>query len=221
MNRRVEVIKIELAKRNIEGMIINNPKNVSFIIGFDVEGTFLICQNANYLIIDQKYLEEVNSKILIDDEITILEQETLTENDYLEFFNGCLFFQKLISDRIILDNSLNFQDVFNFIWMLFRLICKKVYIFLRLINIKGDIMANLDKATEEKILEIVEKYQKEDTKLLNYLITDDVITFFSPLANGNAITAEDLQKVANILDGSFEGMEIVNQEYRFKFKCGL
>ncbi|WP_406535899.1 hypothetical protein [Methanobrevibacter sp.] len=82
-------------------------------------------------------------------------------------------------------------------------------------------MVNLDKATEEKILEIVEKYQKEDTKLLNYLITDDVITFFSPLANGNAITAEDLQKVANILDGSFEGMEIVNQEYRFKFKCGL
>ena len=92
---------------------------------------------------------------------------------------------------------------------------------LRLINIKGDIMTNLDKATEEKILEIVEKYQKEDTKLLNYLITDDEITFFSPLANGNAITAEDLQKVADILDGSFEGMEIVNQEYRFKFKCGL
>ncbi len=82
-------------------------------------------------------------------------------------------------------------------------------------------MANLDKATEEKILEIVEKYQKEDTKLLNYLITDDEITFFSPLANGNAITAEVLQKVADILDGSFEGMEIVNQEYRFKFKCGL
>ena len=28
-------------------------------------------------------------------------------------------------------------------------------------------------------------------------------------------------KVADILNGSFEGMEIVNQEYRFKFKCGL
>ena len=82
-------------------------------------------------------------------------------------------------------------------------------------------MANLDKATEEKILEIVEKYQKEDTKLLNYLITDDEITFFSPLANGNAITAEDLQKVADVLKGSFEGMEIVNQEYRFKFKMGI
>ena len=82
-------------------------------------------------------------------------------------------------------------------------------------------MANLDKAIEEEILAIVEKYQKEGTKLLNYLITDDEITFFSPVANGSQITAEDLQKVADILKGSFEGMEIVNHEYRFKFKCGL
>ena len=82
-------------------------------------------------------------------------------------------------------------------------------------------MVNLDKSVEEEILAIVEKYQKEDTKLLNYLITDDEITFFSPVANGSQITVEDLQKVANILKGSFERMEIVNQEYRFKFKCGL
>ena len=82
-------------------------------------------------------------------------------------------------------------------------------------------MAKLDKDVEEEILAIVEKYQKENTKLLNYLITDDVITFFSPVANGSQITAEDLQKVADILKGSFIGMEIVNQEYRFKFKCGL
>ncbi len=86
---------------------------------------------------------------------------------------------------------------------------------------KGDIMTDLDKKTEEEILAIVEKYQKENTKLLNYLITDDEITFFSPIANGSEITASDLQKVADILNGSFEGMEIVNQEYRFKFKCGL
>lgn len=86
---------------------------------------------------------------------------------------------------------------------------------------KGDIMTNLDKSVEEEILAIVEKYQKDDTKLLNYLITDDEITFFSPLANGKAITAEDLQNVADILKGSFIGMEIVNQEYRFKFKMGL
>ena len=82
-------------------------------------------------------------------------------------------------------------------------------------------MTNLDKSVEEEILAIVEKYQKENTKLLNYLITDDVITFFSPIANGSEITANDLQKVADILKGSFIGMEIVNQEYRFKFKMGI
>ena len=82
-------------------------------------------------------------------------------------------------------------------------------------------MTNLDKETEEKILAIVEKYQKENTKLLNYLITDDEITFFSPIANGSEITASDLQKVADILGGSFKGMEIVNQEYRFKFEMGI
>ena len=82
-------------------------------------------------------------------------------------------------------------------------------------------MTNLDKDIEEEILAIVEKYQKENTKLLNYLITDDVITFFSPLGNGKIITAKDLKKVAYILKGSFIGMEIVNQEYRFKFKIGL
>lgn len=59
-------------------------------------------------------------------------------------------------------------------------------------------MAKLDEKIEEEILAIVEKYQKENNKLLNYLITDDEITFFSPIANGSQITAEDLQKVADI-----------------------
>ena len=79
----------------------------------------------------------------------------------------------------------------------------------------------MDKNIEEEILAIVEKYQKENTKLLNYLITDNEITFFSPIGNGSEITASDLQKVADILKGSFIGMEIVNQEYRFRFKIGL
>ena len=78
-------------------------------------------------------------------------------------------------------------------------------------------MTDLDKNVENQIKEIVEKYQKEGNKLLNYLITDDKITFFSTINNGKEITAEDLQKVAEVLNGTFDGFEIVNQEYRFKF----
>ena len=78
-------------------------------------------------------------------------------------------------------------------------------------------MVDLDKNIEDQIKEIVEKYQKEGNKLLNYLITDDKITFFSTINNGKQITAEDLQKVAEVLNGTFDGFEIVNQEYRFNF----
>lgn len=78
-------------------------------------------------------------------------------------------------------------------------------------------MVNLDKNVEDQIKEIVEKYQKEGNKLLNYLITDDKITFFSTINNGKEITADDLQKVAEVLNGTFDGFEIVNQEYRFNF----
>ena len=82
-------------------------------------------------------------------------------------------------------------------------------------------MTELDKNVENQIAEIVEKYQKDDNKLLNYLITDDKITFFSTINNGKEITAEDLQKVAEVLNGTFDGFEIVNQEYRFKFTMGI
>ena len=65
-------------------------------------------------------------------------------------------------------------------------------------------MTDLDKNVENQIKEIVEKYQKEGNKLLNYLITDDKITFFSTINNGKQITAEDLQKVAEVLNGTNE-----------------
>ena len=87
--------------------------------------------------------------------------------------------------------------------------------------IQGDIMAELDKKIEDQILSIVGKYQKEENQNLNYLITGDEITFFSSISNGKEITVEDLQVIADILEGSFEGLELVNQEYRFKFKLGL
>ena len=82
-------------------------------------------------------------------------------------------------------------------------------------------MDKLDEKTEKDILAIVGKYQKEENQNLNYTIVGDVITFFSPISNGKEITVDDLRIIAHILEGSFTGMEIVNQEYRFKFQMGL
>ena len=82
-------------------------------------------------------------------------------------------------------------------------------------------MTNLDKDKEAQILEIVKKYRKEENYQLNYLITDDnVINIFSSINIGKTVTAEDLAKIAEILNGEFIGFKIVNQEYRFSFKMG-
>ena len=82
-------------------------------------------------------------------------------------------------------------------------------------------MVNLDKDIEEKIEEIIGKYQKRETKLLNYLIVDDEITFFLPLSDDENISPEDLAEISDLVKGEYIKTESVNQEYRIKFKYGL
>ena len=82
-------------------------------------------------------------------------------------------------------------------------------------------MANLEKNIEKEIEEIIGKYQKRETKLLNYLIVDDEITFFLPLSDDNNISKEDINQIAEIVKGEYITTESVNQEYRIKFKYGL
>lgn len=82
-------------------------------------------------------------------------------------------------------------------------------------------MANLDKDIESKIEEIIGKYQKRETKLLNYLIVDDEITFFLPLSDDEKISAEDLGKISELINGEYIQTDSINQEYRIRFKYGL
>ena len=82
-------------------------------------------------------------------------------------------------------------------------------------------MANLDKNIESEIEEIIGKYQKRETKLLNYLIVDDEITFFLPLSDDENIYDDDLAKISELVKGEYIQTESVNQEYRIKFKYGL
>lgn len=82
-------------------------------------------------------------------------------------------------------------------------------------------MADLEKTIENEIEEIIGKYQKRESKLLNYLIVDDEITFFLPLSDDNNISEEDIQKISDIVKGEYVSTESINQEYRIKFKYGL
>lgn len=82
-------------------------------------------------------------------------------------------------------------------------------------------MANLDKDLESKIENIIGKYQKRETKHLNYLIVDDEITFFLPLSDDENISQDDLDEISKLVNGEYLRTESINQEYRIKFKYGL
>ena len=82
-------------------------------------------------------------------------------------------------------------------------------------------MANLDKDLESKIENIIGKYQKRETKHLNYLIVDDEITFFLPLSDDENISQDDLDKISKLVNGEYLRTESINQEYRIKIKYGL
>ncbi len=78
-------------------------------------------------------------------------------------------------------------------------------------------MADLEKNIEEKLTEVFKAdLEKEDFEL-NYLITDDVITFFFGIAEGKELSLDAIEKISSIIDGRYEGSNIVNQEYRYKF----
>ena len=78
-------------------------------------------------------------------------------------------------------------------------------------------MAELDQKVTEKILEIVKPFHEQEDYELNYIITDDIITFFASINEAEQISDEIIEKIASILDASFVGSELVNQEYRYKF----
>ena len=65
-------------------------------------------------------------------------------------------------------------------------------------------MTDLDKEIEEKIYDILKKYHKDEDYNLNYLITDDIVTFFLSINEGNLVTMEDLYKISGILNAKIE-----------------
>ena len=78
-------------------------------------------------------------------------------------------------------------------------------------------MAELEKNIKEKLVEVFKEELDKDNFELNYLITDDVITFFVGISEGKELSLDAIEKIQSIIDGRFEGNSIVNQEYRYKF----
>ena len=78
-------------------------------------------------------------------------------------------------------------------------------------------MAELENNIKEKLVEVFKEELGKDDFELNYLITDNIITFFFGISEGKELSLDGIEKISSIIDGRYEGNSIVNQEYRYKF----
>jgi len=86
MNLKIQCLRDKLKAQNMQGMIVSNPVNVKYLTGLDDEGTLLITLKENVFLTDGRYIENVQKKLTIADEIIAYDIGKLSKYDYENFF---------------------------------------------------------------------------------------------------------------------------------------
>ena len=86
MNVKVKWLKNQLTNLKLDGMIIANPINIMYLTGLTEEGILIITKKENIFITDGRYIESVNTKLTIDDEIVVYNSKELDKYDYQNIF---------------------------------------------------------------------------------------------------------------------------------------
>ena len=86
MNPRIKWLRNQLSSLKLEGMIISNPVNVRYLTGLSEEGFLIIAPKENIFVTDSRYVESVNRKLTISDEIVSYNSKDLSKYDYESIF---------------------------------------------------------------------------------------------------------------------------------------
>lgn len=86
MNVKIKWLRDKLASLKLDGMIITNPINIMYLTGLSEEGTLIIAPKENIFVTDSRYIESVNSKLTIEDEIVAYDSRDLDKYDYENMF---------------------------------------------------------------------------------------------------------------------------------------
>lgn len=89
MNNNIKWLRDKIKAQDMQGIIISNPINVKYLTGIEAEGVFLITPKENIYITDGRYVESVNNKLTIDDEIVVYDMKDISKDDYEGFFMFC------------------------------------------------------------------------------------------------------------------------------------
>ena len=86
MNPRIKWLRNQLIPLKLDGIIISNPVNIRYLTGLSEEGTLILAPKENVFITDSRYIESVNHKLTLDDEIIAYDSRNLSKYDYEGFF---------------------------------------------------------------------------------------------------------------------------------------
>lgn len=86
MNAKIKWLRNQLLSLKLEGMLVTNPTNVRYLTGLVEEGILIIGPKENIFVTDSRYIESVNSKLTIDDEIVAYDSKNLDKYDYENIF---------------------------------------------------------------------------------------------------------------------------------------
>lgn len=91
MNSKIKCLKEQIKRLNLEGMIVLNPINITYLTGIDSksEGTLLITRKEVVYITDSRYIEAAQNVITIDDEIIVTDIRNISPEEYENFFLFC------------------------------------------------------------------------------------------------------------------------------------
>ncbi len=86
MNAKIKWLRNQLLSLKLDGMIVSNPVNVRYLTGLSEEGTLIIAPKENIFVTDSRYIESVNRKLTIDDEIVAYDSRNFNKYDYEAIF---------------------------------------------------------------------------------------------------------------------------------------
>ena len=86
MNARIKWLRNQLVPLKLDGIIVSNPVNVRYLTGLSAEGILILAPKENVFVTDSRYIESVNHKLTLDDEIIAYDSKNLSKYDYEAIF---------------------------------------------------------------------------------------------------------------------------------------
>ena len=89
MNQKMQWLRNKMSGLNLQGMIISNPVNITYLTNIKAEGTLLVTRKENIFLTDARYIEDVHNTLTLFDEIVVYDVRGLSKEDYENFFMFC------------------------------------------------------------------------------------------------------------------------------------